>query len=280
MNQDHAVFVTDFTGSDAQKVQQAIDHAAINGNPSVVYVPDGDYVITETLILREGVSLIFAYDARFVVYGNQDVLHIEKNAGITGAYIAIDDSRFNRRILVFDGKYKYYNSWNRSRFQQINMVNWSGSHKGTGIYLSSSQPSDEISFLQFDDIKAVGLHTALEVRVTKPSSGYSWVNANNFMNVTIDDCVRGIWMNSSKTIPNEASGNNFTNLQIQLSSISRSAVRVTGDYNYLQGMIWDAYLASQMGDGDLVHLTSNSSHTECRLRGNHSVLDQGTDNTY
>ncbi|GGF27510.1 hypothetical protein GCM10010954_28250 [Halobacillus andaensis] len=272
------VSVLDFQGSDTEKIQKAIQFASLKENPSTVYVPKGDYVITSTILLREGVHLTFAYDARFVVYGNQDVVHIERNTSITGAYIAIDDSNFNKNVLVFNGKNKYYNSWHRSTFKHINIVNWAGNHNGKGIYMYSGGIGHEISFLQFDDIKLVGLHTAMELRVTKPSSGYSWINANSFNNVTIDDCVRGIWMNSAKTIPNEASGNNFTNLQIQLSPSTQSAIRVTGEFNAFDGVLWDDHLVQN--PSALLHLTVNSQATVFRIRGNYRVLDDGTRNNY
>ncbi|WP_226584193.1 glycoside hydrolase family 55 protein [Halobacillus litoralis] len=275
---DPYVSVLDFPGTDTEKVQKAIQFASLKENPSTVYVPKGDYVITSTIVLEEGVHLIFAYDARFVIYGNKDVIQVERNASITGAYIAIDDSSFNSSVLVFNGKYHYYNSWNRSVFKQINIVNWSNSHKGKGIYLYAGGPGHEISFLQFDDVKLVGLHTALEIRVNKPSNGYSWVNANTFNGMTIDDCVRGIWMNSSKTIPNEASGNNFTNLQIQLTPSSQSAVRVAGEYNAFNGVVWDPQVVSN--PTPLLNLTPNSQKTDFYIRSNQDVKDDGTANRY
>ncbi|MFG6150182.1 glycosyl hydrolase family 28-related protein [Halobacillus sp. B23F22_1] len=277
-NYAEVVSVLDFQGSDTERIQKAIQFASLNENPSTVYVPKGDYVITSTIILREGVHLSFAYDARFVVYGNEDVLHIERNASITGAYIAIDDSTFNKNVLVFNGKNNYYNSWHRSVFKHINIVNWAGNNKGKGVYMYAGGVGHEISYLQFNDIKLVGLHTAMELRAAKPASGYSWINANSFNNITIDDCVRGIWMISSKTIPNEVSGNNFTNLQIQLSSSSQSAIRVSGEFNAFDGVLWDDHLVQN--PSTLLHLTVNSQATEFHIRGNYKVLDDGTRNHY
>ncbi|RWZ54427.1 hypothetical protein EQV77_14205 [Halobacillus fulvus] len=273
-----ALSVNDFSGNnDAEKIQNAIN-AAANSQTKTVFLPGGDYTITSTIQLKQDVKLEFAHNARFVVYGNQDVLRVESNASIDGAYIAIDDPAFDANVLSFNGKHKYYNSWNRSTFENINIVNWSGSHNGTGINLYSGGVQHEISFLLFDNVKMAGLHTGIHLQADKASSGYSWINANTFNHITIDDAVRGIWMDSNVTVPNEVSGNSFTNLQIQLSAATEKALRVTGEFNALDGVIWDTHLVNN--PSQIVHLTNESKSTKLDLRGNVEIYDQGNNNEY
>ena len=62
-----------------------------------------------------------------------------------------------------------------------------------------------------------------------------------------------IYMDSHSTIPNEASGNQFTNLQIQPSSKTKSILTVSGQHNEFHGMLWDL---NQINHGNtIVELT-------------------------
>ena len=53
--------------------------------------------------MKQGVKLLFGYGTQFVVEGNFRVLELE-NASIEGAYIAIDDPKFNSEVIYLDGK--------------------------------------------------------------------------------------------------------------------------------------------------------------------------------
>ena len=66
-----------------------------------------------------------------MVEGNFRVLELEKNASIEGAYIAIDDPKFNSEVIHLDGKNKYYNTWNKTQIKDINIINWTETNKGT-----------------------------------------------------------------------------------------------------------------------------------------------------
>ena len=83
-------------------------------------------------------KLLFGYGSQFVVEGNFRVLELEKNASIEGAYIAIDDPKFNSEVIYLDGKNKYYNTWNKTQIKDINIINWTETNKGTGISLYSA----------------------------------------------------------------------------------------------------------------------------------------------
>ncbi|KON70191.1 hypothetical protein AKG34_16485 [Peribacillus butanolivorans] len=233
------IFVEDFKGAnDSAKIQAAIDHAKANKLKTVM-LDDREYTITSPIIVRKGVKLLFGYGTQFIVEGNFRVLELEQNASIEGAYVAINDTKFNSEVIYLDGKYKYYNTWNKTQVKDVNIVNWSENNKGTGISLYAGGKEHEISFVNFENVKVVGMETGVKLIAEKPSSGKAWINANRFMNVSLEDCVNMIYMDSSLTIPNETSGNQFTNLQIQPSSKTKSILKVSGQYNKFEGMFWD-----------------------------------------
>jgi hypothetical protein len=273
------IYVDDFSGnSDSEKIQKAIDFAAVKGNPKTVILSDRDYVTTKSIIIKKGVNLKGAYGSRLVIYGNFRVLELQQNASINDLYIAIDDAAFNSDVIYLNGKYKYYNSWNRSEINNINIVNWA-SVKGNGISMYSNGPGHEISFLKVSNVKIANMGSAINLTAVKPSSGFSYINANSFDNVVIDACTNGIILKSGNTIPNEVSGNTFTNLQIQLASYTKLVFNVTGQYNVFEGMIWDTQVLSTTTP--IINLLAASSNSKLDLGGNlnsNHISDKGKDN--
>ncbi|MDQ0482520.1 hypothetical protein [Guptibacillus hwajinpoensis] len=249
--------------NDTAMIQAAIDYAVEN-NVKTVELIDRDYSITGPIVIKEGILLQFSYGSRFIVTGNFRVLELQRNASLVGAYIAIDDRAFNSPVIFLEGKYKYYNSWFKAHVRDATIVNWSGSHRGTGIQLYANGPGHEISFLLFENVKLVGLNIGIFLQAVQTQGGFSYVNANTFNDVVIDDCVKCISLVSGETIPNECSGNSFNNLQIQLSSATTNVLLTNGQYNVFDGMAWD--LSNVPHNRSLVQLTSTSSYNTFAIR--------------
>ncbi|MCA0987041.1 hypothetical protein [Guptibacillus algicola] len=265
VKEDYSVIIADdFSAqNDAEMIQQAIDFAAVNNTKSVQLL-DRDYSITQPIVIKEGVRLCFGYGARFIISGNFRVIELERNASLIGAYIAIADSAFNSAVIYLDGKNKFYNSWFRTKVKDVTIVNWSGTHKGTGIKLYSNGPGHEISFVTFQNIKLVSLGTALLLQAVTPQSGISYVNGNTFSEFVIDDCVHCIRLLAGVTYPNDCSGNVFNNLQIQTSSSTVRVLSVTGQYNEFHGIAWD--ITTITHNQPIVILTNNSSYNTVALK--------------
>lgn len=272
------IYVEDFSGTnDTQKIQAAIDFASNNIGKTVI-LANRNYIITSPLIIKQGVKLLFNYGTQFIVYGNFRVLELQRNASLEGAYIAIDDPIFDSEVIYLDGKYKYYNTWHRMQIKNINIVNWHTSHRGVGISLYSGGQNHEISFVNFENIKVAGLKTGVKLVANRPTNGYSWINANRFINLSLDDCIKMIDIESSPTIPYEVSGNQFRNLQIQPTSITTSIIKVSGQFNYFDGMAWD--VASIPSNVTVIQLTSNSLDTTLYIPSvpNNRIIDNGQRN--
>ncbi|AUB64133.1 hypothetical protein CN917_22710 [Bacillus thuringiensis] len=272
------LYVEDFKGAnDSIKIQSAINKAA-SSKIKTVLLDDKKYKITSPITVKKGVKLLFGYGSQFVVEGNFRVLELEKNASIEGAYIAIDDPKFNSEVIYLDGKNKYYNTWNKTQIKDINIINWTETNKGTGISLYSAGKENEISFINFENIKIVGMETGLKLVAKKPSTGQAWINANRFMNFSLEDCVNMIYMDSQVTTPNEISGNQFTNLQIQPSNKTKSIIKVSGQYNEFHGMVWD--LNKIKHENELIELTDKSMNTVIEMFSvpANRILDSGKSN--
>ncbi|MHA4161970.1 hypothetical protein [Bacillus cereus] len=272
------VYVEDFKGkNDTNKIQSAINKAE-SSKIKTVFLDDKKYKITSPIVVKQGVKLLFGYGTQFVVEGNFRVLELEKNASIEGAYIAIDDPTFNSEVIYLDGKNKYYNTWHKTKIKDINIINWTETNKGTGISLYSGGKENEISFINFENIKVVGMETGVKLVAKKPQSGHAWINANRFMNFSLEDCVYMIYMDSNVTTPNEISGNLFTNLQIQPTNKTKSIVKVSGQHNEFNGMVWDLQKINH--ENELIELTDKSMNTLIKMSSvpENRILDGGKAN--
>ncbi|ACK94856.1 hypothetical protein CN498_23135 [Bacillus thuringiensis] len=272
------VYVEDFKGkNDSNKIQSAINKAE-SSKIKTVLLDDKKYKITSPIVVKQGVKLLFGYGTQFVVEGNFRVLELEKNASIEGAYIAIDDPKFNSEVIYLDGKNKYYNTWHKTQIKDINIINWTETNKGTGISLYSGGKENEISFINFENIKVVGMETGVKLVAKKPQSGHAWINANRFMNFSLEDCVNMIFMDSNVTTPNEISGNLFTNLQIQPTNKTKSIVKVSGQHNEFHGMVWDLQKINH--ENELIELTDKSMNTVIEMSSvpANRILDSGKSN--
>lgn len=264
----------DFSASnDTNMIQAAIDYAYANNVKDVLLI-DRNYSITGPIVIKEGVALHFSHGSKFIVTGGFRVVELQRNAALIGAYIAIDDPGFNSVVIYLDGKNKYYNSWFKAQVIDATIINWSGSHKGTGLYLYSNGPGHEISFVTFRNVKLVGFNTGVYLRALKPQSGNSYINGNNFESIVIDDCVNCIRLISAETIPNECSGNTFKSLQIQTSTATKNVLITNGQYNEFDGMVWD--LANIPHNNAIVQLTNTSSYNLFAIRN--VPLSRITDN--
>ncbi|MGG4265231.1 hypothetical protein ABEW06_08185 [Peribacillus simplex] len=282
LNHKEKIYVEDFKGAnDSAKIQAAIDKAHKNKLKTVM-LGDKKYTLSAPIIVRKGVKLLFGYGTKFIVEGNFRVLELEQNASIEGAYVVINDPEFNSEVIYLDGKYKYYNTWNKTQVKEVNIINWSESNQGTGISLYAGGKGHEISFVNFEDIKVAGMKTGVKIIAEEPSSGKAWINANRFLNLSLEDCVNMIYINSGSSIPNEASGNQFTNLQIQPSGKTKSILKVSGQYNKFEGMFWD--LDKITLQNNVIELTENSMGTSIDIpslpmsritdRGQANILNQ------
>ncbi|MGH0787673.1 hypothetical protein ACQVTU_07865 [Bacillus cereus] len=272
------VYVEDFKGkNDSNKIQSAINKAE-SSKIKTVLLDDKKYKITSPIVVKQGVKLLFGYGTQFVVEGNFRVLELEKNASIEGAYIAIDDPKFNSEVIYLDGKNKYYNTWHKTQIKDINIINWTETNKGTGISLYSGGKENEISFINFENIKVVGMETGVKLVAKKPQSGHAWINANRFMNFSLEDCINMIFMDSNVTTPNEISGNLFTNLQIQPTNKTKSIVKVSGQHNEFHGMVWDLQKINH--ENELIELTDKSMNTVIEMSSvpANRILDSGKSN--
>lgn len=284
--QDDTVAVEDFVSNEngqtqdySKAIQQAIDFCATQKKEKVKLRANKVYPIKSGITVRKGVELEFGTNSVLEVKGNYRVLTVEKDSVIRNGTIRVMDPSFQSDVIFLKGN-DQYDASNKTRVENMTISNKSKSNKGTGLSLYAKGKWHNISFVQFENISIVGFKTAIQLKTENPGAGtYSWINANRFGNMTIDDCVIGIHIIGSITIPNESSGNLFTGLQVQLTERSKRLVQADSSYNKFDGMVWDAQRV--IGSEPLVVFSVKTENNKLDMNvAPNRISDKGQNNKY
>ena len=227
-----------------------------------------DYAVNTPVSVKAGVEVVSARNTRLMVNGNFNAFELERDASLVNPNIFINAKDFASAAIYLDGKHKYYNSWFRAGVINPIINNWSGGYGGIGIYCYAGGEGHEVSFVNFENPQIIGMGTAIKLEAVKPKKGIAWVNANRFTNVSIDDCVNFIELTSAVTVPNECSGNQFTNMQLQPSGKTKRIFDVCGSHNKFDGMLWESLAHGRKRGGRRIEEdraeTTRSTSVNCR----------------
>ncbi|MYL49270.1 hypothetical protein GLV98_07225 [Halobacillus litoralis] len=263
---------------DSTAIQEAIEYGVKHGVGKVKLTGNQRFILHKGIVLKQGIELELGKNTTIEVQGDFKVFEIMKNASITNGIIEVSDQTFSSEVLYFDGGQKFW-SWETSRIEGLNIINTSEENTGTAIALVADQSNEFISFVDFLSLKIVGFQTGVFMKAEIPNEKYNFVNGNRFINLTLDDCVQCIVIESSKSIPNEVSGNQFTDFQIQLSDATEEVLRVSGSDNRFQGMIWD--VESYATESKIVNFSAQSMRNSLISNVNEAnIVDQGDNNSY
>jgi polygalacturonase len=262
---------------DSSAIQAAIDYSYENDNLPVQLLGK-TYLLKQGLQLKEGVTLEMGVATKLLVEGNFNVLELEQKTSIKNGTIEITTSGFRAAAIYVSGKEQVWTT-DRIHIENVTLYNSSGTNRGEGISFNAGTSGEFISFVNVSGVNVSGFHSAVLLQAAPPKGGedYNFINGNRFVNMTLDDCIVCIQINSTATIPNEVSGNMFENLQIQLTERTDKAVILSGSNNIIEGMVWDA---SFIKDGQtLIKLTEESSENLLKINlSKDRVTDEGQGN--
>lgn len=262
---------------DSSAIQAAIDYSYENDNLPVQLLGK-TYILKRGLKLKEGVTLEMGIATKLLVEGNFNVLEVEQKTSITNGTIEITTPEFRGAAIYVSGKEQVWTT-NRIHIENVTLYNSSGTNRGKGIFFNAGSSGEFISFVNVSGVNVSGFHSAVLLEATPPEGGedYNFINGNRFVNMTLDDCIVCIQVNSAVTIPNEASGNMFENLQIQLTEQTDKAVILSGSNNIIEGMVWDvAFMEDRQA---IIELTKDSSENLLKLNlSKDRVADEGRGN--
>jgi len=277
--QNAFVYASDY-GNDGGAIQNAINFADTDKLP--VVVSPGNWDIMQTIVLKPDSEIIMARNTVLRATANVNVLQAKPRCRITGGKIDCVHADFTSAALYFDGSDRF-NLANPTQVNNIRMVNTGLGYHGKGVYMrAEQQPSTEsITGVIFSGLAIDCFETAIKVDVIEaPESTVKiWINANSGNNLFIYNCVHGISfdLNGSSSTYLNADGNTFTNIQIQATSESLSALYIEGDYNQINNlMIWD--WKNSVNDV-AIELTSRTTRNMIHTGAKDTMIaDNGTDN--
>ncbi|MCM3598322.1 glycoside hydrolase family 55 protein [Metabacillus idriensis] len=267
---------------DSLAIQKAIDYSAKSKIGKVKLQGNKNYILTRGIKIKEGVTLEFDQNTRLYIEGNFRGIEVEKNASIYNGIIEVSSPEFDDEVIYLNGSEQFWSS-TRTNISNVTIVNSSERNKGTGIKLVSEKSGDFISFTNFQDIEIIGFYNGVRLISTQQGSkaegGYSYINGNRFINLTLDDCVSCIEIVSSATVPNEVSGNEFSGLQIQISKATKKILTVSGSNNRFEAMVWDTQLLEKQSP--IIVFTDQSAYSllTSNLQENF-ISDRGNSNKY
>lgn len=265
---------------DAEVIQRAINNSYKNKDGLVKLTGNKQYVIRSGLVIKEGVTLELGQNTKILIDGDFRAIQLEKNASVINGMIEVVDPDFKSEVIFLDGKHKFW-SWERTQINNVSIINSSRSHRGSAISLHANGNGNFISFVNVINNNVAGFQNGIEILVDHDGSEEepSWINGNRFVNMTLDDCVNYIVIDSSVSVPNESSGNLFTGLQIQLSKVSKTIMKVSGSFNTFQGMVWDQHLLNNQDK--VVQFTQESANNRLDMNVDvFSIRDEGIQNSY
>jgi hypothetical protein len=262
---------------DSSAIQAAIDYSYENENLPVKLLGK-NYLLKRGLKLKEGITLEMGMATKLLVEGDFNVLEIEQKTSIKNGTIEITTPEFRGAAIYLSGKEQVWTT-DRIHIENVTLYNSSGTNHGEGILFNAGTSGEFISFVNVLGVNVSGFHSAVLLQATPPSGGkdYNFINGNRFVNMTLDDCIVCVRINSTVTIPNEVSGNMFDNLQIQLTERTDKAVILSGSNNIIEGMVWDASFIKD--SQPLIKLTEESSGNRLKINlPKDRVMDAGQGN--
>ncbi|MFK2826718.1 hypothetical protein QYG89_13765 [Bacillus sp. B190/17] len=260
-------------------IQKAIDFCAAHKKEKVKFKANKKYVLQSGFTVKEGVKVEFGQNTVLEVQGDFRVMSVEKDAVITNGTIQIMSPSFQSEVISLKGT-EQFDAANKTRIENMTLINKIRNYKGTALALYAKGPWHNISFVNFKNISIIGFKTGIQLKAENPQKGaYSWINANRFENITLDDCVHCIEIIGSMSIPNECSGNFFTGMQVQLTENTKQLLKIDGSHNKFEGMVWDVQRVEQQAP--LIIFTSKTEKNKLNTNlGAQYVNDNGQNNEY
>ncbi len=258
------VVVRSGTSNDAPTIQKAIDQSVSNGTGVVTLAPNQTYRLQSGIVIKPKVELRMGAGTKLVVDGNFRAITLQKDAAIINGTIEVINKGFKSEVVFVRGT-DTYDASNETRMDNVRIVNLSKTYGGTGLSLYAKGTWENISFVNFTNLTVSGFNVGVQLRSVRPDDGktYSWVNANRFVNFSMEDCVTFIDVAGSRTIPNENSGNLFLGLQIQPTERTVRILRVDGMYNKFEGMVWDLHRIKHQNA--IVNFSKNSESNRLEI---------------
>jgi hypothetical protein len=259
-------------------IQKAIDECVLNKKDMVELRGNKTYTIKSPILIKRGVTLKLGVNTRIRVDGNFRVFEFELDSSLIGGTIDIVNSTFTNDVIYLDGKNNWY-QWNKTRIEDVAITNSSGVLGGTALSLFSGTTNWHcISFVNFINLRINNFNKGIYLNAPPPTSTMVYINANRFLDISMENCVHFIDIDGTEKTPNECSGNDFKGLQVQLTENTQTFLTMDGSYNTIEGLIWDTHKLSHTNPIIILSAKTIQNRVYTNLFGQEWIVDQGSYN--
>jgi hypothetical protein len=203
----------------------AINNALVNNN--IVYVPDGTYKISNTIIVPTNKKLILGKRTNIIPVSNIDVFQLNPSCYVEGGYVDVSTiAAYSKSIITISS-----GTIDNIRVYGLQASNNINTPTGIGINLDCTVATNKISmFSQFKDISIVGFQYGIYSNSTQTATNFA--NANYFDGV-VSFCLSAIY--------NVNSDGNYYNItgQSPLTANNEPSIYIKGNNNIITGIIFD-----------------------------------------
>lgn len=216
-------------------------------NIKTIYIPGDTYNVSKTIVVPRGVQLVFAPNAIIKPLANVNIFQMKPLASLEGVTIDL------KSLPSFDKACFYFNAADIFQFYEqshvLKDINIKGTQKtsgwtGTGILMEANTPDSYIDNVKCNNITMTnigkGIHLRVDPSITD-NNHPSWVNANQFHQVTIMNFDYGLYLEGHNSIPRDVGGNLFSQLQLQAESGSKRMIYCESALNHFDGFFWDLH---------------------------------------
>lgn len=211
--------VGDGTTNDTAAIQ-----AALNAGSTGVFIPSGNYLITNGLNIPDFVNVNCDVGVKITFNStNFHAIAMGKGTNFVGNGLLIDctNAAWNGGAILIDGVHRYADDYPAS-FSGIN-VKGVDATKGTGLYLKADNATNFISFVRFSNFTFYNLNFGTVLACGSSGNAgdvntWHWINGNIFENFTFYGTSNGILLNGLTGVPAEIAGNIFNNFEFQIGT--------------------------------------------------------------
>src|SRR6185312_8165373 len=195
-------------------------NAAIAAGP-VVQVPSGTYSTNTTVIVGAGETVVCNGTILQPASSSMTIFAISAGGQVVGCNADVtNQASWSGKVFSFTDNYREGSYTQLDNFH----INGTGITTGYGVFMSSASGSQAIAFVSVRHGKVEGLEYPYYLTATGAAS---FVNGNNFSDLTADKSVYGVYMVTSNSTA-AITGNNFSNFLFQNGPSSINSIKITG----------------------------------------------------
>lgn len=237
---------TILANDDIAAIEAALEVANQSKIRKRVRITDGIFTISRTIVIPRGVHLELSRNAIIKPLGDFNIFQLKPECALEGGIIDLREFNFTKAAIYANAVdiFQLYEQTHIVSNMNIKGKPMNQDWKGTAILLEANTLDSYIDNLKFNDITITNLGKGIHLRVDPSITDVnrpSWVNANYFHQITMQNFEYGIYLEGLNTVPRDVGGNMFNQVQLQAEAGTKRMIYCEGAYNRFDIFAWDLH---------------------------------------